>query len=271
VGSNPTGPSTFMIESIQYQRELAVAEKIAQKAGEVILQYFDGDQQTMRKADGSPVTIADKLINSMVIEELSREFPNDGIIGEEESTSEYGDGRKWLCDPIDGTIAYTWGIPTSLFSLGLVLDGQPQIGVVYDPYLDRLYKATKNGDSYCNGDKLSVSNNGLEDGIVAVTSNVKKISHGLNYVKELEVKNALLATFSGAIYKAVLVARGRFVGYIEHGVGAHDMAAVELIVERAGGKVTGIDGSKLDYSRPFNGAVVSNGVVHNELVQIAQK
>jgi myo-inositol-1(or 4)-monophosphatase len=144
------------------------------------------------------------------------------------------------------------------------------MGVAYDPYLGYMYTSVKNKGSYRNGEKLAVSDFPLDGGIVAVTSDVKKISRGLNYVKELESKNALLATFSGAIYKALLVARGRFVGYIEHGVGAHDMAAVQLIVEEAGGRVTGIDGRQLDYSQPFQGVVVSNGETHSELVRIAQ-
>ncbi len=257
--------------SNDYKAELDFAINVAKEAGKIMLQYFDGDQQREIKKDGSPVTIADKKINSMVIDALRHNFPNDGLIGEEESTTTYGSGRKWFCDPIDGTIAYTWGVPTSMFSLSLVLDGRPQIGVVYDPYLDRMYTATKGYGSHCNSQKLAVSSGGMSGGIVAVTSDIRKIAKGLEHVKMLADSEAYLATFSGAIYKATLVAQGRFVGYIEKGVGAHDMAAVELIVEEAGGKITDIEGNPLDYTQPFEGAVVSNGVVHDELVQIASK
>jgi len=259
-----------MSEVVYCDQELAVAQEIAHKAGAIMLQYFDDDQQTEVKNDGSPVTIADKKINSLVIKELVDVFPADGIIGEEESTAEYGDGRKWFCDPIDGTIGYIWGTPTSMFSLGLVVDGVPQMGVVYDPYLNRMYTAKKDAGSYCDGKKLSVSNLSLEDGTVAITGDVRRISQGLSYAKTLAETDAHIATFSGAIYKATLVARGKFVGYIEHGVNAHDMAAVHLIVEEAGGKVTGVSGNTLDYKQPFKGAVVSNGVTHEELVRIAQ-
>jgi fructose-1,6-bisphosphatase/inositol monophosphatase family enzyme len=89
-----------------YSTELAVAKSIARQAGALMLRYFDGDdKQTERKRDNSPVTIADKEINRLVIDELQKHF-SDGIIGEEESTAEYGTGRRWICDPIDGTKGY---------------------------------------------------------------------------------------------------------------------------------------------------------------------
>ena len=92
-------------------------------------QYFDIDQEGEWKDDGTPVTIADTAINRLVIERIVEAFPEDGVIGEEESNTEYGMGRKWFCDPIDGTKAYTWGVATAMFSLGLVVDGVPVAGV----------------------------------------------------------------------------------------------------------------------------------------------
>jgi fructose-1,6-bisphosphatase/inositol monophosphatase family enzyme len=252
-----------------YETELSFAIETARKAGETMRQYFDGGQQREIKEDGSPVTVADKLINHFVIEALAHHLPNDGLIGEEESTTEYGSGRKWFCDPIDGTIAYTWGVPTSMFSLGLVEDGVPVLGVVYDPYLDRMYHGIKGQGSFCNDQPLHVSDGELDGNIVAITSDIRKAASGqIPYLKGLTDSNAYLACFSGAVYKATLVARGRFVGYVEHGVNGHDMAAVQVIVEEAGGKITAMDGSPLDYTRPFKGAVTSNGIVHDELVQL---
>ncbi len=106
-----------------YTQELDVAKKISKQSGTIMLEYFDGDQQRKMKQDGSPVTVADTAINAMVIAELSKAFPGDIVIGEEESTGGYGLGRRWFCDPIDGTKAFTWGVPTAMFSLGLVVDG----------------------------------------------------------------------------------------------------------------------------------------------------
>ncbi len=224
-----------------------------------------------RKQDDTPVTIADQKVNRLVITELARAFPADGVIGEEESTAGYGPGRKWFCDPIDGTKGYTWGTPTAMFSLGLVIDGRPVMGVAYDPFLNRLYAGVKGEGSFCDGKPLKVSRHPLKGGTVATTSNVERILQRLPHLVWLDEQGARLGTFSGAVYKVCLVARGKFVGYLEEWVNAHDMAAMEVIVEEAGGTLTGLDGEELDYTKPFKGAIASNGVVHGELVEAMSK
>jgi fructose-1,6-bisphosphatase/inositol monophosphatase family enzyme len=257
-----------MRKDTSYRKELAVAKKIARKAGIVMRKYFfEGDQRVQIKEDNSPVTIADTKINRLVIEELANHF-DDGVIGEEESTAQYGMGRRWFCDPIDGTKAFVCGIPTATFSLGLVVDGVPVLGVVYDPFLDMLYEGVKGAGSYCNGKRLHVSGKKLVGEYVAVTGSVARLVGGFNKAaKKLLKEKVLLATSNGAVYKSCLVARGKFVGYAEPGVNGHDMAAVQVIVEEAGGRVTGFDGKRLDYTRPFRGAVVSNKTVHKKLLE----
>jgi len=252
---------------MNYSKELTVAKRIALRAGEIILEYFDGDQDMQKKEDGSPVTKADILVNELVITELSKSFPEDGIIGEEKSTTDYGLGRKWLCDPIDGTVGFVWGTPTAMFSLALVIDGVPVLGIAYDAFLKRMYEGVVEQGSFCNAVKLQVSEKELPGGHVAVTSDVTKI-RSIAYVEKLQKAGAYLPVFSGAVYKSCLIARGKFEGYIEDGVGAHDMAAMQVIVGEAGGKITGIHGNRLDYSKPFKGAIVSNGKIHAELVKI---
>ncbi|MDP1689016.1 MAG: inositol monophosphatase [bacterium] len=249
-----------------YKKELLTAKGIAKEAGVIMLQYFDEDQNIEFKADNSPVTIADKLINSLVIQKLSIAFPDDGVIGEEESNTNYGDGRKWFCDPIDGTIAYVWGVPTAMFSLGLVVDGKPVIGVAYDPFLDKMYIGETGKKSFCNDKIISVSNLDMKSGILAVTSSIKSIRKTEYYQKMID-DNLRLASFSGAVYKSCLVAKGKFVGYIEKGVNAYDVAAVQVIIEGAGGKITSLENKELDYLKPFKGAIISNGIVHDEIIR----
>ncbi len=249
-----------------YNREEEVAVSIAKEAGEIILKYFDIDQEVEKKADNSFVTIADKEINTLVIARLREAFPEDGVIGEEESTSEYGMGRKWFCDPVDGTAAYVWGVPTAMFSLALVVDGRPVLGVAYDAFLDRMYTAKVGGKSYCNGKELKVSNLDMKSGIFALTGNIKILATA-DYFKRMVEDKIRVAFFSGAVYKDCLIARGKFVGHMSFGINAHDIAATHVIVEAAGGKVTGLRGERLDFSRPFRGAIVSNGVTHDEIMR----
>ncbi|MDB5204723.1 MAG: hypothetical protein JWP09_751 [Candidatus Taylorbacteria bacterium] len=249
-----------------YQKELETAINIAHEAGPIILKYFDIDQEIEQKEDKTFVTIADKLINTMVIEKLKESFPEDGVIGEEESTAEYGMGRKWICDPIDGTAGYIWGTPTAMFSLALCVDGVPIVGVAFDPFLNKMYTAIKGGKSFCNEKELKVSNKDLQTGIFAVSGSIKSLPKTKYYQRMIDDK-VRLAAFSGAVYKPCLIARGRLVGYAEYGINPHDIAAAHLIVENAGGRVTAIDGSPLDYSKPFKGAILSNGVVHDKVVE----
>lgn len=249
-----------------YEKEVKIAKEIAREAGAIMLHYFEANQEIEIKEDNSQVTIADKLINALVIERLASSFPNDGVIGEEESNTEYGLGRKWFCDPIDGTNAYVWGVPTAMFSLALVVDGKPVVGVAYDPFLDKMYVGKTNEKSVCNDEIISVSNMNFESGILAITSSARSILEASCFQKMLR-DNVRLASFSGAVYKSCLVAKGKFIGYIEHKVNAYDMAAVYVILEGAGGTITSVEGAKLDYSKPFKGAIVSNKIVHEKIIE----
>lgn len=249
-----------------FDKELQVAKNVAYLAGKIMLEYFDGDLQKEHKDDGTDVTIADKKINSMAIEELTKHF-DYGIVGEEESTAEYGDGYRWFCDPIDGTKAFVMGVPTSMFSLGLVIDGQPVLGVAYSPFLDKLYYGVKGQGSFCNGSKIHVSKDGLKGHFVAVNSKLDDIVDNPSYVKKLLDSGARPHSICGAVYNGCLVASGRFVGYSEPRTHAHDVAAIQVIIEEAGGKVTGPDGKSFDYTKPFRGLVASNGVVHEEILR----
>lgn len=249
-----------------YEKELTVAKNIAQEAGAIMLQYFEADQQVEIKADNSQVTIADKLINSLVIERLSISFPDDGVIGEEESNTEYGMGRKWFCDPIDGTAGYICGVPTAMFSLALVIDGQPVMGVAYDPFLDKMYTGQTGAKSLCNGKIISVSTLDLKSGVFAVSSSARSLPKTKYFQRMIDDKIRLVS-FNGAVYKACLVAKGKVVGYVENGVNAHDVAAVQVILEGAGGKITSVEGRVLDYSQPFRGAIISNKITHAEIIR----
>lgn len=255
-----------------FEKELKVAKEIAFKAGDIMLEYFDAEQGLEHKTDintASEVTIADKKINRLVIEEFSKYF-NDGIIGEEESTSNYGPGRKWICDPIDGTKAFVIGVPTAMFSLGLVVDGVPVLGVMYDPFLGKLYWGIKGQGSYCNDNRLTVSNDKLSGSYVLV-ADIEKIAKKPAIVTALQSIGAKPETVYGAVYKSSLVAQGRVCGYIEKEIQPHDIAAAHIVVEEAGGKVTGYDGKPLDYSKHFRGAVISNTTTHQELLDCLVK
>lgn len=251
-----------------YETELEFAKKLAKKAGAIMLEYFSIDKQIKYKDDASPVTIADEKVNRLVIEELTKNFDYE-IIGEEESTTDYGKhDTVWICDPIDGTKAFIYGLPTAMFSLGLVSRGTPVLGVAYDPFLNRMFYAVRGEGSYCNGRRLKVSENGLKGHNVGVISDAQELLKTKDIIARLVKKGANAVYVEGAVYKSCLVAEGKFVGYFSDLPKTHDLAAVAVILEEAGGKITAVDGSRLDFSKYFEGAVVSNGKVHSDLIEI---
>lgn len=252
-----------------YEAELELATDLAYKAGDIMLQYFTTDQQQQTKGDGTPVTIADITINRLIINEIIKHFPNDGVIGEEESTADYGMGRRWICDPVDGTAAFTYSVPTAMFSLAFVVDGVPMVGVTYEPTTKRLFHAVRGQGSYCNDTKLAVSNATMEMADIGLAPEfVSEKYINEPFMRRLLAYGRTLAIFPGAVCRSSLVATGRIAGFPHPAVKPYDIAAAHLIIEEAGGKVTDIHGQPLDYSKSFRGAVLSNGVIHDDLLAL---
>ena len=253
--------------------QLDFAKGLADEAGEVMLQYFQVGVANETKAleGNTPVTLADKAINSMVIEAIKKQYPDHAVIGEEESHRQDNAEYTWVCDPIDGTIPYVMGVPTNVFSLAMVnKEGQPVVAVVYDPYMKRKYWAIKGGGAFMNDQPIKV--NGISEMSEAYIGGSGGRS---NVLKASEFKGAVIAAcyrpliLSCVIYEAMLVATGQIAATVFPGAGAHDTATAKLIVEEAGGKVTDVFGNEQRYDEPVKGAVMSNGTIHDKLIALA--
>lgn len=146
------------MESNEY---LIFAKEMCIEAGKIMKKYFYQDNGASYKGDKTIVTLADKEINHILIEKVKEKFPDHSVDGEEEK---FGKSKYvWVCDPVDGTAMYARHIPVAVFSLALVVDGVPEVGVVYDPFLDKLYSAIKGQGAYCNDEKITVNDYKLED------------------------------------------------------------------------------------------------------------
>ncbi|MEK6962810.1 MAG: inositol monophosphatase family protein [Nanoarchaeota archaeon] len=133
------------------------AINLAKKVGRIMLRYFSSRVKNSYKQDHSPVTKADLDINRLVIENVKRRFPMHDVLGEEESHLSNSSDYVWVCDPIDGTIPYSHGIPVSVFSLALTHHGKPIVGVVYDPFHRKTFFAEQGKGATLNGKKIRVS------------------------------------------------------------------------------------------------------------------
>lgn len=248
---------------------LDFAKKISYKAKEIILKYYNAEDKISYKDDNTVVSIADRKINEYLIEQVKKKFPTHSVDGEEESFGK--SDFVWVCDPIDGTAMYVRGIPVATFSLALVYKKEPIIGVVYDPFNDDLYTATKNKGAYKNNEKISVNNYSLIDKeSIGHFDMFPKSEYDLyDCIRELNKKSYFVSI--GSIVRAgVSVAEGKFTCAIFPGT-IHkncDIAALKVIVEEAGGVVKGINGLEQDYSKDINGAIISNKKVYPELLEI---
>lgn len=255
-----------------YNEYLEFAKDIAKHAGEIMLKYFNQDNGEKYKGDKTIVTLADTEINSYLINQVKEKYPNHAVDGEEE---QFGESKyKWVCDPVDGTAMYARHIPVAVFSLALVIDGKSIIGVVYDPFTDSMYTAIKGQGAFKNSKKIKVNNYTLEDiktmchcdmwskakyNVCNISKELRKLTR-LNDIGSITRASCCVATgdYSLAIFTGT-----------EH---KHcDIAAVKVIVEEAGGKVTDLFGNEQRYDRSIKGALISNGKVHNEVVKVIKK
>lgn len=255
-----------------YEKELEFAKTLALEAGEIMRKYFDLKTDATWKSDQTPLTVADTQINTLVIARVNEQFPGDAVLGEEESY-ESDSNRVWVCDPVDGTMPYSHGLPISTFSLALVVDGLPVVGVVYDPFMNRLFYATKGGGAFCNEQRIQVNSAGLKNALIDVEAfpagalSVVPVRYGQveAHLVELGAHYTKLWSF---IIAAALVAAGKYTAVMFNIASPHDVAAAKILIEEAGGKTSDLFGQQQRYDRQTSGFIASNGVVHDELVAL---
>ncbi|MBZ5624078.1 MAG: inositol monophosphatase [Acidobacteriia bacterium] len=230
---------------MNYQRELEFARRIAAAAGENARYIRARGVTTETKPDASPVTNADKENERLIREAVEREFPNDGILGEEGSSKSGTSGRRWIIDPIDGTRDFLRGNRFWCVLVALEEAGESLVGVAHFPMLDETYWAARGSGSYLNEERLQVS---------AVTSigdcsfspnglQLIEARRHLPRVMELMQRSWAVRSYGGAL-DACLVAAGKVEIWFEPKVEVWDLAALKLIVEEAGGAFFALDGSR---------------------------
>lgn len=253
---------------------LEFAKSLALEAGEIMRKYFMVNTVEW-KSDNTPITLADTEINALVIERVRQVYPDHTVLGEEGSAIK-DSNFAWICDPVDGTLPYSHGLPIASFSLALCDDGEPIVGVVYDPFLDRLFYAQKGGGAFSNNRLLRVSDKGLDRAVVNIEglgglAINQAVSLTNVFRDDLIEKGVKTVQLWSSILPSVLVASGEFAAVIMNGSTIQDGAAVKIIVEEAGGRVTDIHGNDQRYDELSKGFIASNGIVHDELVKMIKE
>jgi len=261
-----------MLKTEDLNVRLEWAKTIASTAGEMMLTFAtSGDLGVRIKLDKTQVTEADKAINAMVIARVEADFSQDGVLGEEES-SHADRERLWVVDPIDDTRGYILGMPSAMFSLALVERGQPVVAVMYEPRLDRMFTAVRGGGAFENGQPIHVSDQKtLQGAQVAISPSYSQVVPRMPFYDSLVVEGVNLVPMNGEAYKGAFTATGFVDAHVFPGRSAHDVAAVQLVVEEAGGRVTNLRGEAETYESPIYGAIASNGYVHDKLVALMKQ
>lgn len=239
---------------------LSTAVRIANLAAEVTLFHYRHDELAIdRKGDGTPVTIADREAERLVRFEIGELFPDDGILGEEEPEKIGTSGRRWIVDPIDGTKAFSRGVPTYTTLLALEDEDGIAVGVIGAPAMGEFVSAGRGLGCFLNDQPCSVNQHEGLDGLCLSTS-------GFNPWDEealLRVKRRGLQLRTwGDGYGYILVATGRIEAMYDPVAELYDLAPMPVILEEAGGRFTSIDG----LAGPGHGSgLATNGLVHDEV------
>jgi len=233
------------------------------RAGELTLQWFgSADLAVEHKGDGTPVTAADKAAERLIREHLERYRPDDAVIGEEEGAKDGTSGLRWFVDPIDGTKAFTHGVPLYSNLLAVEDEHGPLAAVVNIPALGELVWAgrglgCRSGDRPCRvsgRDRVAgsyLSTGGFDYWDPAALMRVKE--------------SGLQMRTWGDGYGYVLVATGRIEAMFDPIVSVWDMAPMPLLISEAGGRFSALDGT----ARTDAGSgLATNGVLHDEILSI---
>lgn len=255
VGATGSAPPAIDQELVDF----AVAA--AQRAGRVTLEWYQDRSLAVRaKSDGSPVTEADIAAEQFLRSEITTRYPADTVRGEEEGESVGSTGRTWVIDPIDGTRAFTQGVPLFATLLALVDDHGPAVGVICLPALDECVWAGRGLGAYWDGAPCRVSTRAEIDGSYVCTS-------GLSYwpesaLERVRAAGARVRTWGDA-YGYALVATGRAEAMVDPECSDWDVAPMSVIIAEAGGRfsdTTGVDDWR-------NGSAVgTNGPLHDDLL-----
>ncbi len=235
--------------------ELAV--DLAKRAGDLTLEYFRGGFETDFKADGTPVTAADRGAEALLRREISSRFPDDGLVGEEHGEEPGTSGRTWIFDPIDGTKSFVRGVPLYGVLIGLEVDGEAAMGVIRLPALDETVVAWRGGGCWWNGRRARVS------GIADLGAGLLTFDDPPPADLDPLLEAAGTWRTWGDCYGYALVATGRAEVMINPVVNVWDVAAVKPIIEEAGGRFTDLTGEATIHG---GNAVATNGLVHDAVL-----
>jgi len=259
------------------EKELEIARRLAREAGAILMDFYRGETEVQWKGHDDPVTAADHAANEMLVRELQRHFPQDAVLSEEapDDKIRLTNNRVWMVDPMDGTKQFIERLDEFAVMIGLAIEGEPTVGVVFNPATDRMFYAAPGLGAFVEEKwttkRLRVSDLGDSGRMVAAMSR----SHHSPTVDRIRERLGMSGEVrSGSVgLKFGLIAEGSAHVYIHTGARTNqwDTCGPEAILREAGGVITDVSGHPLKYNtnhiRNTNGIIATNGTIHDKVVE----
>jgi myo-inositol-1(or 4)-monophosphatase len=267
-------PTQTTLDYTKRMKDLkTLAIEAAHQAGKLLRENFrQGHSFALKSGFRDLVTEFDRRAEEIIVSLIQKEFPQHSILTEEGSVSPKDTASyQWIIDPIDGTTNFAHGFPFFAVSIALYYEGEPVVGVVYNPIHDELFVAEAGQGAWLNGQPIRVSHvETLQESFVMTgfPYDERLIPKHLAWWERFARETQTLRRMGSSALAMSYLAAGRADGYWELDLKPWDMAAAALIVREAGGTVTDLRGNKLDLS---SGEVLaSNGKIHAQMIKILQ-
>jgi 3'(2'), 5'-bisphosphate nucleotidase len=263
-----------------YERELEVARSLAREAGALTLEYYDRPLHVEQKTsadDLEPVTEADRAANAMIVGRIRHEFPEDGILAEEsiDTARRLGKSRVWMIDPLDGTNGFIARNGDFAVQIGLAVEGQARVGVVYQPLADVLYWAAYGTGSWIERaglerERARVSDRREVSEMRLAVSRSHRSPRMDRVVRALGVRDEVQRGSVGVKVGLIIERQCDLYVHLSPRTKQWDTCAPEVILTEAGGTMTDLFGYPLSYNSPDvqnrNGLVAGNGASHARII-----
>jgi histidinol phosphatase-like enzyme (inositol monophosphatase family) len=242
---------------------LEQAVQFARRAGDFTLPYFRSRELAVEhKHDHTPVTEADRGAERLLRELLADAFPTDAVIGEEEDDTAGTSGRTWVIDPIDGTKAFTHGVPLYSTLLAALDRHGPLLGVICLPALPETVWAGRGLGCFLDGEPCHVSEHDIVEGAYVTASSLRNWPAGA--LDATHGAGAFVRTWGDA-YGYALVATGRAEAMVDHQAAIWDIAPMPVIIGEAGGRMSDLAGAD---SITSDSGLATNGRLHDQLLAL---
>ncbi len=230
---------------------------------------FDRSRIEQKEGFNNLVSYVDKESEKKLVTALSKILPGSGFIAEEGTSIEGSNGYRWIIDPLDGTTNFTHGLPLFAISIGLALQEQMVLGIIYEVNKKEMFHTIEGHPAYCNDKKIQVSPIlNLQESLMATGFpyyEFEKMEAYLKIIRNFLRQSHGVRRLGSAATDLAYVACGRFEGFFEYNLNAWDVAAGAYLVQQAGGHVTDFRGGN-DFL--FGGEMCAGCGIHAQMLEI---